>query len=79
MEIFGNDFYADSFFKLFEYIFWDAKKFPKVRDRFPISDIYKCQILESGRGLLKIAKNETIKKVMLWCFSKVFKICEHNF
>jgi hypothetical protein len=46
---------------LFEYIFWDAKKFPKVRNRFPILDIYKCPFSESARGLLKIGEAETIK------------------
>jgi hypothetical protein len=59
------------FFKLFEYIFWDAKKIPKVGNRFPILDIYKCPFSESGRGLLKIEENETIKKVMVWFFFKV--------
>jgi hypothetical protein len=38
------------------------KKNPKVRNRFPILDIYKCPFSESGRGLLKTAESETIKK-----------------
>jgi hypothetical protein len=58
------------FFKYFKYIFWDVKKFPKVDNRFPILDIYKCPFSESGSRLLKMAKNETIKKVMVWSQKK---------
>jgi hypothetical protein len=28
---------------------------------------------------LKIAENETIKKVMVWVSNRVFSICEHIF